>query len=71
MMQSKVAAGQEWQRPNGSRFVIDHLDEKNVYYWLSAGSSPQYRSIRIELLLRRYQFIGIADSVWARAVSTP
>lgn len=47
---STPARGQMWERPNGTRFKIDHVDLKYAYYWLAAGSKPQYRSVRLDTL---------------------
>lgn len=46
--------GQVWERRNGSRFTIENIRGNYAYYWLSSGSRPQSRSIRIDLLLTRY-----------------
>lgn len=43
--------GAIFERADGSRFTIEKQDGKYVYYWLSAGSRPQFRSIAIERLL--------------------
>jgi hypothetical protein len=51
-----VKAGDVWERRNGSTFTIDWVDRKYVY-WLSSGSHPQYRSISLENLQKRYRRI--------------
>jgi hypothetical protein len=47
--------GDIWIRRNGTRFKIDHVDLKYAYYWLAQGSKAQYRSVRLELLTKRYR----------------
>ena len=39
--------GQWWKRKNGTLFKIERVAQ---WYWLNAGSKPQYRSIRLENL---------------------
>jgi hypothetical protein len=53
-MASLAKKGQTWERRDGSRFVINHCMDGHVRYWLSAGSRPQFRSIRIDRLFRYY-----------------
>ncbi len=54
---NEIGAGQIWARANGTTFTIDKIDEKYAYYWLAAGSRPQYRSIRLDLLLKKYKCV--------------
>lgn len=55
--QQLIERGQIWERPNGTLFTIDHVDLKYAYYWLDAGSRPQYRGIALENLPKRYRRI--------------
>lgn len=49
--------GQVWERANGTRFQIESLRRGYAYYWLSTGSRPQFRSIALANLLRRYHLV--------------
>lgn len=46
----KEMAGQVFERRDGSRFIIERSDEKYAYYWLDAGSRPQFRAVALENL---------------------
>lgn len=52
-----IRVGQTWVRPNKSTFKIESIKGNYVWYWLSAGSKPQFRAIRKDLLLRRYKLL--------------
>ena len=57
----EVRVGQTWERADGSRFKIEHVNAFYATYWLAAGSRPQYRSIRLERLTgaaRNYRIVG-------------
>lgn len=43
-----VRVGQTWERHDGSRFVISKIQNGYVWYWLSRGSRPQFRQIRLD-----------------------
>lgn len=47
-----------WQRRDGSIFEIERLDGRYAWYWLASGSRPQFRSIEIERLNRRYRCVS-------------
>ncbi len=50
MSDVKGLSGQVWTRRNGSQFIIERSDERFAYYWLEAGSRPQFRSIALDRL---------------------
>ena len=54
-----VCAGQTWERRNGTRFVISHVDLKYAHYWLAEGSKPQYRHIALENFAKRYRQVAV------------
>ena len=54
---ANVKVGQVWERRDGSRFRIDHFTPGYAHYWLETGSRPQFRSIRLELLVKRYRHV--------------
>jgi hypothetical protein len=57
MTNEDVIVGQVWERHDGSRFRIESRNREYIYYWLATGSKPQYRGIRIDLLLRNYNLL--------------
>jgi hypothetical protein len=50
--------GQVWERRNGTRFKIDHFTPGYAHYWLELGSRPQFRSIRLNLLIKNYKLVS-------------
>jgi hypothetical protein len=52
-----IRVGQVWQRFDGTRFTIERIERGQAVYWLSKGSKPQYRSISLENLQKRYRRI--------------
>lgn len=57
-MSMKVEAGQIWERHDGSQFTIDHLTTCGyAVYWLSSGSRPQFRSVRVDRLRKHYKLL--------------
>ena len=52
-----VKVGQVWQRKDGSRVTLEHVARGYATYYLAAGSRPQLRDVRIDLLLRRWKLV--------------
>lgn len=48
-----------FERSDGTRFLVEKQDGQFVYYWLAAGSRPQFRSVAIENLHRYKRVPGI------------
>jgi len=63
--QQAPAIGQEWERRDGSRFIILKMftlsTGEYVSYYLATGSRPQMRHIRVDQLLRRYKLVAEAQ----------
>ena len=47
---TRVSVGQIWERYDGSTFKIEKIKDGSAFYWLNAGSRPQFRSVRIDRL---------------------
>lgn len=52
-----VMVGQVWERRDGSRVTLEHVRGEYASYYLTSGSRPQFRSVRIDLLLRRWKLV--------------
>lgn len=50
MSDPKGMSGQIFERKDGTQFIIERTDERFAWYWLQAGSRPQFRSIALERL---------------------
>jgi hypothetical protein len=55
-----VRVGQVWERRDGSRVTIDYIERGYARYWLATGSRPQYRDVRIDILLKRWKLVPAA-----------
>lgn len=44
-----------WERRDGTRFFVEHIDLENAWYWQISTSGPRYRSIRLDRLHRLYR----------------
>ena len=47
---NKPCVGQIWERYDGTTFKIEKIENGYASYWLSSGSHPQFRSIRLDRL---------------------
>ena len=52
-----VKVGQVWQRKDGSRVTLERVARGYATYYLTTGSRPQFRDVRIDVLLRRWKLV--------------
>jgi hypothetical protein len=57
MTAEDVKVGQTWERKDGSRVTLDHIGRGYATYWLASGSRPQFRDVRIDILLKRWKLV--------------
>ena len=57
MTPEDVKAGQVWQRKDGSQVTLEYVRGKYATYYLSTGSRPQLRDVRLDVLLRRWTLV--------------